>query len=121
MSKASVPAVIVHQPTPALTDAQKTGYVFTSDRWEGEEAHANAWAVALYWQAKGWTSNIHEGEIDSWVGGKRTMRPYFKVWIRHPTEHNLYSWWTPTDADWADDPVMDELTWFEFVKTGAKK
>ncbi len=125
MPRTSVPAVrALVAPAPpkvVLGDEHKKGYSFFHDRWEGEDSHPTAWAVCCYWQQKGWTTNLHEGTDKRWVGGKSIDEVYFKLWLRHPTYHYLYAWWTPTAEEWFNEPKMDELTWFEFVKSDKKK
>lgn len=117
MPRASVPK----SPKITLDDAQKVGYNFFQDRWEGDEAYPQARSVALYFQQQGWASNVHEGKADSWEKGKKTNLVYFKVWLKHPIDDDLYAWWAPVAAEWLDPPKVDELTWFEFVRPKADK
>lgn len=102
-----------------LTEDLQAGYSFTQDRWEGDDGYDFAQVVALYWQSQGWRSSVHEGEFDSWSGGKKQIIPYYKVWIGHPEDKDLYAWWAPAKEEWAGPIRTNELTWFEFVK--AKK
>ena len=98
----------------ALGEQTKTGYVFDKSRWEGEEHYTNAEIVVLFLKGQGLTGGIHEGKDWDWRGGKRADYEFFKVWVKHPKDKDLYSWWTPTKDTWNESFNLDRATWFEF-------
>lgn len=115
-----LPVPVTPKPIPVLDPSLQEGYSFLDERFEGEENFVSAALTKTYWQKRGWIVGIHEGKISRWAKGKHQDVAYFKIWFRHPKDDLLYTWWTPTRDSWSAAPVMEELTWFEFVKADDK-
>lgn len=111
LATTSVPVIAL---VPKVDEAWKEGYVFSQDRWEGEDNKKYAFRVTGYFKKLGHTSHVFESSTKTWVKGKDLIIPYYKVWVAHPKDNQLYTWWTPTVANWSDPIDMSVATWFEF-------
>lgn len=96
-----------------FNDKVREGYCFFDNRWEGEGAKARASVVASYFKNKGHDARIHEGVDRKWNRSKMEDVPYVKVYVLHPKDPDLYTWFVPTRDAFTDQIDMETATWFE--------
>ena len=111
--RVSVPVVVKKLPPLPLSEDHKVGYYFFKDRWEGEEFKPHATAVAQHFNRQGYNCAVYTGDDKEWKMGKQTPYEYYKVFILHPTEKGLYTWWIPTVEEWSQPLDLAYATWFE--------